>query len=249
MSCSTLCERAAGSPPNTSQVSLHKWLRGALAGVWLSCAVRFRHRWLADTVLEPDCVTPEGVRRPAKCTARATHAGTCASSRRHHPEQQHVTSNSPVGDISVATLVRTDTTLDHRQKVKKVCRCRCIRCCVAPIGLQGALLHASARRQVCLRRAVSAHRGARCAPCGGHLAHALACASPVCSNLQSPAPWADGLSIRPRCRSGDQPPRSGERTKEPQHPTVSPAAADARPLCERASPGCASELGLLERAC
>ncbi len=64
-----------------------------------------------------------------------------------------MTSKSPVGDASVATLVRTDTALDRRQKVKKVCRCRCIRCCVAPIGLQGALLHASARRQVCLRRA------------------------------------------------------------------------------------------------
>ena len=29
-------------------------------------------------------------------------------------------SKSPVGDISVATLIRTDTTLDHSQKAEKV---------------------------------------------------------------------------------------------------------------------------------
>ena len=33
----------------------------------------------------------------------------------------HVTSKSPVGDISVVTLIRTDTTLDHSQKAEKVC--------------------------------------------------------------------------------------------------------------------------------
>ena len=33
-----------------------------------------------------------------------------------------VTSKSPVGDISVVTLIRTDTTLDHSQKAEKVCR-------------------------------------------------------------------------------------------------------------------------------
>ena len=32
-----------------------------------------------------------------------------------------VTSKSPVGDISVVTLIRTDTTLDHSQKAEKVC--------------------------------------------------------------------------------------------------------------------------------
>ena len=32
----------------------------------------------------------------------------------------HVTSKSPVGDISVVTLIRTDTTLDHSQKAEKV---------------------------------------------------------------------------------------------------------------------------------
>ena len=32
-----------------------------------------------------------------------------------------VTSKSPVGNISVVTLIRTDTTLDHSQKAEKVC--------------------------------------------------------------------------------------------------------------------------------
>ena len=32
-----------------------------------------------------------------------------------------VTSKPPVGDISVVTLIRADTTLDHSQKAEKVC--------------------------------------------------------------------------------------------------------------------------------
>ena len=31
-----------------------------------------------------------------------------------------MTSKSPVGDISVVTLIRTDTTLDHSQEAEKV---------------------------------------------------------------------------------------------------------------------------------
>jgi len=37
----------------------------------------------------------------------------------------HVTSKSPVGDISVVTLIRTDTTLDHSQKAEKVWPVEC----------------------------------------------------------------------------------------------------------------------------
>ena len=37
-----------------------------------------------------------------------------------HPQNIHVTSKSPVGDISIVTLIRTDTTLDHSQKAEKV---------------------------------------------------------------------------------------------------------------------------------
>ena len=36
------------------------------------------------------------------------------------PKKNDVTSKSPVGDISVVTLIRTDTTLDHSQKAEKV---------------------------------------------------------------------------------------------------------------------------------
>ena len=35
-----------------------------------------------------------------------------------------MTSKSPVGDISVVTLIRTDTTLDHSQEAAKVYRVR-----------------------------------------------------------------------------------------------------------------------------
>ena len=47
-----------------------------------------------------------------------------ASERAHEdtsPAKIDVTSKSPVGDISVVTLIRTDTTLDHSQKAEKVC--------------------------------------------------------------------------------------------------------------------------------
>lgn len=36
------------------------------------------------------------------------------------PEKINVTSKFPVGNISVVTLIRTDTTLDHSQKAEKV---------------------------------------------------------------------------------------------------------------------------------
>ena len=36
------------------------------------------------------------------------------------PQKIVVTCESPVGDISVVTLIRTDTTLDHSQKAEKV---------------------------------------------------------------------------------------------------------------------------------
>ena len=67
-------------------------------------------------------VTPEGVLRPAKCNARATHVGTSSKLEVAPPQTKiHVTSKFPVGNISVVTLIRTDTTLDHSQKAEKVC--------------------------------------------------------------------------------------------------------------------------------
>ena len=39
------------------------------------------------------------------------------------PAKIDVTSKSPVGDISVVTLIRTDTTLDHSQKGREGMSC------------------------------------------------------------------------------------------------------------------------------
>ena len=67
-------------------------------------------------------VTQLGVLRPASCKARATREARWASPDTDLPEEKYVvTSKSPVGDISVVTLIRTDTTLDHSQKAEKVC--------------------------------------------------------------------------------------------------------------------------------
>ena len=45
----------------------------------------------------------------AQCHASTTHEGSQASSERHFPSKTDVTSKSPVGDISVVALIRTDT--------------------------------------------------------------------------------------------------------------------------------------------
>ena len=64
------------------------------------------------------------------------------------PAKIDVTSKSPVGDISVVTLIRTDTTLDHSQKAEKVCSymaaagmCTCMPC--LPTVLLHPQLHLS----------------------------------------------------------------------------------------------------------
>ena len=77
---------------------------------------------LAISVLR--VVTPKGELLPALCHASATLGSLSASSRGHSPPTKiNVTSKSPVGDISVVTLIRTDTTLDHSQKAEKVYVC------------------------------------------------------------------------------------------------------------------------------
>ena len=57
----------------------------------------------------------------AGCQASATHEVLQAAQWSPSPKKNHVTNKSPVGDISVATLRRTDTTLDHNRKAEKVC--------------------------------------------------------------------------------------------------------------------------------
>ena len=50
----------------------------------------------------------------------AQHMKAPGQAREDSPAKIDVTSKSPVGEISVATLIRTDTTLDHSQKAEKV---------------------------------------------------------------------------------------------------------------------------------
>ena len=55
---------------------------------------------------------------PCQCNSR----GALSKLKGAPPQRKiDVTSKSPVEDISVVTLIRTDTTLDHRQKAEKVC--------------------------------------------------------------------------------------------------------------------------------
>ena len=53
--------------------------------------------------------------KPEQCLRNPEQAQGCTS-----PRKINATSKSPVGDISVVTLIRTDTTLDHGQKAEKV---------------------------------------------------------------------------------------------------------------------------------
>ena len=57
----------------------------------------------------------------AVCEASATPETSSGSAQTWFPIQKFgVTSKPPVGGISVITLIRTDTTLDHSQKAEKV---------------------------------------------------------------------------------------------------------------------------------
>ena len=61
------------------------------------------------------CAAPGSV--PCQCNTRESPSKL----KRASPQAKiNVTSKSPVGDISVVTLIRTDTTLDHSQKAEKV---------------------------------------------------------------------------------------------------------------------------------
>ena len=86
--------------------------------------------------------------------ARSPEQAQYASS----PVKNHVTSKSPVGDISVVTLIRTDTTLDHSQKAEKVW---------ADHGVEEHKQFKYVTRS-CLNGAIpSATRGICCNPCLG----------------------------------------------------------------------------------
>ena len=65
---------------------------------------------------------PEGCAAPGEVPCQCNARGSPSKLKRAPPQAKiNVTSKSPVGDISVVTLIRTDTTLDHSQKAEKVC--------------------------------------------------------------------------------------------------------------------------------
>ena len=65
---------------------------------------------------------PEGCAAPGQVPCQCNTRGALSKLKSTPPRSKiNVTSKSPVGDISVVTLIRTDTTLDHSQKAEKVC--------------------------------------------------------------------------------------------------------------------------------
>jgi hypothetical protein len=64
---------------------------------------------------------PEGCAAPGLVPCQCNTQGSPSKLKRAPSQAKiNVTSKSPVGDISVVTLIRTDTTLDHSQKAEKV---------------------------------------------------------------------------------------------------------------------------------
>ena len=69
---------------------------------------------------ESNCY-PKGCAAPGQVQCQCNTRGSLSKLKRAPPQAKiNVTSKSPVGDISVVTLIRTDTTLDHSQKAEKV---------------------------------------------------------------------------------------------------------------------------------
>ena len=67
---------------------------------------------------------PKGCAAPGEVQCQCNTQGTLSKLKRTPSQAKiNVTSKSPVGDISVVTLIRTDTTLDHSQKAEKVWAC------------------------------------------------------------------------------------------------------------------------------
>ena len=64
---------------------------------------------------------PKGCAAPGLVPCQCNTQGSPSKLKRAPSQAKiNVTSKSPVGDISVVTLIRTDTTLDHSQKAEKV---------------------------------------------------------------------------------------------------------------------------------
>jgi hypothetical protein len=94
----------------------------------LQCTLHIRLSTRHDCVtaptllyLSPDLLLPQRVCCRQECAGLAQHAKASEQAQEDtSPRKINVTSKSPVGDISVVTLIRTDTTLDHSQKAEKV---------------------------------------------------------------------------------------------------------------------------------
>ena len=68
------------------------------------------------------CCYPEGCAAPCSVRCQCDTRESLSKLERTSPQRKiDVTSKPPVGGISVVTLIRTDTTLDHSQKAEKVC--------------------------------------------------------------------------------------------------------------------------------
>ena len=65
---------------------------------------------------------PKGYAAPSDVPCQCNMRRSPSKLKRTLPQSKiYVTSKSPVGDRSVVTLIRTDTTLDHSQEAEKIC--------------------------------------------------------------------------------------------------------------------------------
>ena len=78
-------------------------------------------RQCSSSVRRRTACYPKGCAAPGNVQCQCNTREPLSKLERTSPQRKiNVTSKSPVGDISVVTLIRTDTTLDHSQKAEKV---------------------------------------------------------------------------------------------------------------------------------
>ena len=94
---------------------LFDWQQSAAAGEGEQLSAKEVQQRRHESCYPEGCAAPSFV--PCQCNTREP----LSKLERTSPRRKIiVTSKSPVGDISVVTLIRTDTTLDHSQKAEKV---------------------------------------------------------------------------------------------------------------------------------
>ena len=105
------------------------WVSLDCVSLRISCDVRGNSFNQLITHYEPHIALLGGIRKKGVPEGYATSSGVqgqcnmqgAQASSEHPPHRKiDVTSKPPVGGISVVTLIRTDTTLDHSQKAEKV---------------------------------------------------------------------------------------------------------------------------------